>query len=79
MSNLLSSIFEDESVQEYVDSNTDSIMEAALNKDGEYYGAINLRTMTLLKDILMCEDNDRKDWEDFIKNKMHISTERTDF
>ena len=49
------------------------------NKDGEYYGAISLRTMTLLKDILMCEDNDRKDWEDFIKNKMHISTERTDF
>lgn len=57
----------------------DSIMEGAFNKNGEYYGAINLRTMSMLKKILMCEDNDRKDWEDFIKNKMHISTERTDF
>ena len=44
MSNLLSSIFEDESVQEYVDSNTDSIMEAA-----EYFH----QTPQVIKDYML--------------------------
>ena len=44
MSNLLSSIFEDESVQEYVDANTDSIMEAA-----EYFH----ETPQMIKDYML--------------------------
>lgn len=44
MSELLSAIFEDENVQEYVDANTDSIMEAA-----EYFH----QTPQLIKDYML--------------------------
>ena len=44
MSGLLNTIFEDENVQEYVDANTDSIMEAA-----EYFH----QTPQLIKDYML--------------------------
>lgn len=56
----------------------DSVMDGTVQDEGCVYGLMNFRVIAGIKDIVSSSKNSREDWEEYIKGKMLISSERTD-
>lgn len=56
----------------------DSVMDGTIQEEGRVYGLMNFRVIAGIKDIVGSSKNTREYWEEYIKNKMLISSERLD-